>query len=334
MKTVMVTAVGAPPGLTTAKILSEEYRVIAVDADRYACGLYVPGVVPYLVPVADADGYVDRLVEICVQEKVDVLVSCYETETLVISAQRQRFAELGVRILLADHDIVLKCIDKYETAKQAERAGVPCPKTLLLTDTECIAKADISYPAVLKPVVGSGGVGVSYPGNREEAMESYRRLNRRSILQELIPGGAGSVYLVACLYDRQSQLKASFVSRSLKTLNKDGGPAVVGEAIEDENLRKLGIQLIESLENFVGMAAIEFKIDSRDGLPKLLEINPRLWGYSRLAHASGINFHKMLVELALGEDVEEQHHYATDTLMVRHYDDRVYVRESLPENLR
>ncbi len=334
MKTVMVTAVGAPPGLTTAKILAKNYRVIVVDADKYACGLYISGVVPYIVPVADGEGYIDRLVEICVLEKVDVLVSCYETETLVISEQRRRFVDVGVRMLLAEHEILLKCIDKYETARQAERAAVPYPKTLLVSDVAGIEASDIGFPAVLKPVVGSGGVGVSYPENRAEAIEAYRQLNRKSILQELIPGGAGSVYLVACLYDRQSKLKASFVSRSLKTLNREGGPAVVGEAVIDNDLRNMGIQLIESLGKFVGMAAIEFKIDSRDSLPKLLEINPRLWGYSRLAYASGINFHKMVVQLALDEDVEEQHSYKTDTLMVRHYDDRVFSREALPENLQ
>lgn len=329
MKKVMVTAVGAPPGLNTAKILRNDYHVIAVDADKYACGLYLDGVKPFVIPAASQKDYIDSLVEICIQEKVDVLVPCYETETIVISENRKKLEDNGVKLLLADHDIIVKCIDKYETAKQAVQAGIPCPRTQLMTDIFADENSDIVFPAVLKPAIGSGARGISYPENKDEALEFYKQLNEKAILQERIEGEAGSVHVVACLYDKSSKLKASFVSRSLKTTQKTGGPAVVGEPVINEEIKRMGIALLESFGNFVGVAAVEFKLDSKDGVPKVLEINPRLWGYSRLAYESGINFHKMVVKLAMDEEVEEVHHYSTDKILVRHYDDRVFDKEKL-----
>jgi len=47
---------------------------------------------------------------------------------------------------------------------------------------------------------------------------------------------------------------------------------------------------------------VEFKIDSRDGKAKLLEVNPRFWGSLALAINAGVNFPYLLTLVALGLD--------------------------------
>ena len=47
---------------------------------------------------------------------------------------------------------------------------------------------------------------------------------------------------------------------------------------------------------------VEFRVDKRDGLPKLLEINPRFWGSLHLSIQSGIDFPYMLYEITNGEE--------------------------------
>jgi len=39
---------------------------------------------------------------------------------------------------------------------------------------------------------------------------------------------------------------------------------------------------------------VEFRIDARDGVPKLMEINPRLWGSIALHIAAGVNFPELI----------------------------------------
>ena len=52
------------------------------------------------------------------------------------------------------------------------------------------------------------------------------------------------------------------------------------------------------------MAEVEFKVDSRDLTPKLMEINPRFWGSMNVAIESGVDFPYMLYLLAKGEHVD------------------------------
>ena len=52
-----------------------------------------------------------------------------------------------------------------------------------------------------------------------------------------------------------------------------------------------------------GIATAEFKIDPRDGVPKLMEVNPRLFGYTNLAIKAGIDLPYILYKVAKNEEV-------------------------------
>lgn len=64
----------------------------------------------------------------------------------------------------------------------------------------------------------------------------------------------------------------------------------------------MAIRLLREL-NWYGLAMVEFKVDPRDGVPKLMEINPKLWGSLNLAIASGVDFPALLYRLAVDGDV-------------------------------
>ena len=51
---------------------------------------------------------------------------------------------------------------------------------------------------------------------------------------------------------------------------------------------------------------VEYKMDERDGQPKLMEINGRFWGSLQLASDAGLNFPLLLYRLACGEQVLPQ----------------------------
>jgi predicted ATP-grasp superfamily ATP-dependent carboligase len=48
----------------------------------------------------------------------------------------------------------------------------------------------------------------------------------------------------------------------------------------------------------------EFKVDPRDGRPKLLEVNPRFWGSLHHAILCGVDFPWLLYRMAVDGDVE------------------------------
>jgi len=60
-----------------------------------------------------------------------------------------------------------------------------------------------------------------------------------------------------------------------------------------------GRQFLESI-GFDGMAEVEFKFDTRDGKFKILDVNPRTWGWHSLGKAAGIDFSYLLWRQKVG----------------------------------
>jgi len=55
-----------------------------------------------------------------------------------------------------------------------------------------------------------------------------------------------------------------------------------------EEVVELGLRLLRALR-FHGVSQVEFKRDPRDGLYRLMEVNPRLWQWHGLAAACGVD---------------------------------------------
>ena len=70
--------------------------------------------------------------------------------------------------------------------------------------------------------------------------------------------------------------------------------------------------------------SIEFKKDERDGVFKLLEINPRIWGYNYLATRAGIDFPYLAVRIAGGENIPVHSEYDKGVVLVRCSEDKVF----------
>ncbi len=57
-----------------------------------------------------------------------------------------------------------------------------------------------------------------------------------------------------------------------------------------ETLSELFLRRIE----YYGLVELEYKLDPRDGLYKLLDVNPRTWGYHTLGPRAGVDFPYLL----------------------------------------
>jgi predicted ATP-grasp superfamily ATP-dependent carboligase len=78
---------------------------------------------------------------------------------------------------------------------------------------------------------------------------------------------------------------------------------------EGSDLTALALRLLQPL-GWHGPAEVEFKIDERDGRPKLMEVNTRFWGSIGLSIRAGLDIPCMACRLALGEHVEPVTEYA------------------------
>jgi predicted ATP-grasp superfamily ATP-dependent carboligase len=72
------------------------------------------------------------------------------------------------------------------------------------------------------------------------------------------------------------------------------------ETIDDPEVRSMAQAILDRL-HYTGLVEIEFKRDPRDGEPKLLDINPRLWGWHTLGRRAGMDFAYLNWKLVYGE---------------------------------
>jgi predicted ATP-grasp superfamily ATP-dependent carboligase len=102
----------------------------------------------------------------------------------------------------------------------------------------------------------------------------------------------------------RGRLRAAFAHRRLREKPPSGGVSVLSESVAlDPQLLAQSERILEALK-WHGVAMVEFKRDSRDGVPKLLEINGRFWGSLQLAVDAGVDFPALLYRLAVEGDVE------------------------------
>jgi len=239
-----------------------------------------------------------------------LLVTEFSTQAFI--ARHRRRVESFARFPYADEDLALRVHDKGALTSFAEANGVACPATFFPTgpdDARDIAER-LPYPVLVKPRFSSGGRGIVRAENSRDLAAAYGRVHARypaPIIQECIPRG-GDALGVAVLMNRSSIPRASFVYRRLREYPVGGGPSTLRESIASDGLRRTAEGLLSAI-GWVGVAMTEFRVDPRDGEPKLLEVNPRFWGSLNHAIVCGVDFPYLLYVMAMEGDVELQREY-------------------------
>jgi len=237
-----------------------------------------------------------------------------EDETMeLISKHHSEFSSLTY-VPVVSFDKLDFARRKDKVLQVAEQEGIPIPKTWFIEDITQLneMKGTLPYPVVIKPKISSGAVGITYPRNPGELMSQYLSVHRRfpyPMIQELI-SHEGPGYGASFLMDERGDVKASFVHKRLREYPITGGASTLRESARYDDIRDMALTLLKKLDWF-GVAMVEFKLDPRDGIPKLMEINPRFWGSLHLAVEAGVNFPYLLYRMSLGEKFKPVEHYET-----------------------
>ena len=255
-------------------------------------------------PVLQPSRYVDFLENYLSEHPHHVVLPMEEDTLLLFARDRERFEGI-TRLPLADHQRLLFARDKLKVLRHAEALGIPIPRTFEIDNLEKaqLLEKDLPYPVVVKPRVGSGSAGVHYVAGPEElapALQRVLRSGQTPFVQERLPAGGPGIG-ASFLLDQDCQVRASFLHQRLREYPMRGGPSTLRKSIIHDQARRDGARLLRSLQ-LVGVGMAEFKIDTRDGCAKLLEVNPRFWGSLALAIHAGVNFPYLLTLMALGCD--------------------------------
>jgi predicted ATP-grasp superfamily ATP-dependent carboligase len=305
---VLVTDAGRGSAISIIRSLGRRgWHVVAADADPQSPGFYsryTAGRVVYPPPERDSRAAVARLRRAAREHGIDLLIPVTDEVLLPLSEAREDFAGICV-LALPEVDALAVTEDKAATLQLAARLGVPTPRSCLVrTADEALASAaDLGLPLVVKPAASrlrrtDGTIEsftVTYADTRERLAAAVAALEGRCavLLQEYCPGEGHGVEL---LLDRGRPV-AAFQHRRLREVPLTGGASACRESVAlDPVLFDYAVRILADLR-WTGLAMVEFKVGPAG--PRLMEVNPRIWGSLPLAVRCGVDFPAGLAAVAL-----------------------------------
>lgn len=259
--------------------------------------------------------YVEFCLDFCSRHQIDVFIPRWNM--LDISRNIHLFEANGTRVMvLSDTELLEQLMEKDRFYQSVRELGImQIPEYYAVSNADQFSKAyealvDQGFKVCFKPCNGEGGMGFRVIDNSRNPLQELfgHAQNRISyedayltfssvesfqniMVMELLEGYE---YSIDCLADREGQLLAAVPRR------KAGGRLRLLE--ENTELLQIAADVAAAYRipyNF----NIQMKYNS--GVPKLLEINPRMSGGLHTSCLSGINFPYLAVRLALGLGVGE-----------------------------
>jgi predicted ATP-grasp superfamily ATP-dependent carboligase len=234
----------------------------------------------------------------------------HDEELNAISRAEQRLAG-AFPSPFPDARAVAAIQSKRRQLEAAAAAGVPAPRTRHpgSADEALAAGRELGFPVLVKP---SDPVGFKRAFRRQafrcattaELERAYADAEPYApMVQELIPGGDDELYTLGSYLDAGGRPLGIFCGRKLRQVPPGVGTCRVGEAVWVDAVVEHGLALLRELR-FRGLSQVELKRDPRDGVFKLMEVNPRLWQWHGLAAACGVDLPLIAYRDLLGEPVE------------------------------
>jgi predicted ATP-grasp superfamily ATP-dependent carboligase len=300
-----------PNGLQFVRSLGEEgVRVLALSDGNNLARTYSKYAYPLRCPngLTEGNAFIQFLKDMGPRLAQKATLYLMNDPHVIVVARHREVLEEHYQIPMPDWKAVEQCLDKAKMYDIAHRAGIPIPVTYVPSSEEEVevVSRQIPYPCILKPIsryeyrdgaLRQGafhhnfGVKALRAENVDELLRQFRQVRAddfRVVVQEEIPGADDTLYTVGIYADRKSELLGTFTGRKLHQFPPDFGLCTYGESLDEPLLVDLGARLVKAF-GFHGIAQVEFKLDARDGLYKLMEINPRGWQWSYLATACGVN---------------------------------------------
>lgn len=258
--------------------------------------------------------YIEFCLDFCKRNEIDVFVP--RLHMVEIAKHLEQFHAIGTKVVVCpDIDLLEKLEQKDLFYRQIKPTGiVAIPDYHVVSTAEQFKKAyeDLvskGHKVCFKPTNGEGGLGFRVIDNeRDRLKDLFGSTNRFVTFQEVYSLLAqvdsfhdlmvmehldGFEYSIDCLSDPSGRLLGAVPRR------KAGGRLRLMEGVPE---------LLEMAANVAETYKIPYnfniQIKYKDGIPKLLEINPRMSGGLHVTCLTGINYPYLAVKMALGEKVE------------------------------
>lgn len=289
--------------LKNNKLLS--IRIIGIDSsDENYGSLWVDKF--YNVPNPESYEYIKKVLNICIKEKVDIIIPWTNIETLNISKNINLFNKNKIKALTNNYLTNKILVDKGAFYEEIKKINIPIPRYKLVANINELSKAIdcLGYPknkVVIKPRQLSGGRGlfilskkinldtrnINHNLPKNALLEIFKVSKNKNNLNYLVMEYlSGEDFSVDTLCDNGKVISA--IQR--KRISDLGGVSMVGETVKDEKVDKIVRKIVKHFKiNFNCNIQLRYRNLKNDKSLFVYDINPRISGTIVANAYSGID---------------------------------------------
>ena len=315
-----------------------EVRIIGVDMQRDGIGCHIADVF-YQVPPRNDPKYIERLLDICKIESIDVYYALGEEEAISSSKNKLAFTDVGTSVITpGTSEMLTIATNKCLWHDFFTKIGIPHANYRIIETNSMIATAayELGYPdqdIMIKPAISKGGRGARIITAKDISQEYYTdssgeiKMSLESFVTMMSPLKddkfkqliameylSGTYYSVDVLSQNGRIIYAIPKIQIVRTASND----TIAQVDMNPEAIDLARQACEAFE-FSYLSNYEMKLNI-NGYPRIYDINPRGGASLGLCAAAGANIAYYAIKMAVGEDIP-QISVKDKTKMIRFYNE-------------
>ena len=264
-------------------------RVIATDMSSIAPALYEADKY-YIVPRMTEPGYLEVILDICKNEKINGVLSLIDPELSFLAKHVDDFKSVGTTVIGSDYNLCEISLDKMRMYEFCKENNFKTARSWNNIDEfkAAVDAMEVKFPVFVKPQCGSASIAISKVNNMQtvELLLANASEQDHLMIQEFLDGQeiGADVYIDIL----SGEVISIFTKKKIVMRAGETDKAV---SFKDEKLFDLIKQFV-SKSGYRGQ--IDIDIFEIDGEYYISEVNPRFGGGYPHAYECGVNHMELI----------------------------------------
>ena len=312
---VMLTSVGRRAYMVKyfKRVLGNEGKVYVCNSDDKSIAFkYADEKV--ISPLIYDKNYIPFLLEYCKENAVDVVISLFDIDLLILARHKKEFEKIGTKVIVSDPQIVEVCNDKWKTYKFLKDNEISTPRSFLNMREviEKIEVGELNYPIIVKPRYGCGSISVAIAYDEDDLRYLTKKANKdivhsylkyessvteeKIIYQECLEGQEYGADIINDLHG----VTQNVIVR--KKIAMRSGETDIAQLVDEPIIKDILFKLGKLTKHIANMDCDVFLVN---GVPYVLEMNARFGGGYPFSHMGGCDLPKAIVKWTEGKSVDK-----------------------------
>ena len=270
-------------------VLNKEVKLYGADMEGTAPALVYCDYTRQIVGM-EAPSYIEELLNICLTDHIDLLIPTIDTDLIILSLNKQKFENIGTRVMVCEPEMIQICRDKNNTFQFFINCGLHSPAPV-----DNWKNYTGGFPAFIKPKDGSSSINAFKVTNIKE-LEVFAGQIENYIVQPFIKG---KEYTIDIFCNWSGEI-ISIVPR--ERIQVRAGEVLKTKITLDQTMINESKKLCKVFKP-CGPITVQL-IRDEQGVDWYIEINPRFGGGAPLSMKAGAGSAEAILKLLDNESVE------------------------------